>query len=34
MPKSFNQQEEICEHDCYLTLNELKIIKITITDHP
>ena len=34
MPNSFNQEEEICEHECHLTLNELKITKITITDHP
>jgi len=33
MPKSSNPKERICEHDCYLILNELEITKITITDY-
>ena len=33
MPKSLILKERICEHDCYLTLNEQIITKITITDY-
>jgi hypothetical protein len=33
MPKPSNFKERICEHDCYLTLNEQIITKITITDY-
>lgn len=33
MPKSPNSKEKICEHDCYLTLNEQIITQITITDY-
>jgi len=34
MPKpSSNRKERTCEHDCHLTLNELEITKITITDY-
>ena len=33
MPKLSNRKEKTCEHDCYLTLNELVITKITITDY-
>jgi hypothetical protein len=33
MPKPSNHKEKICEHDCYLILNELTITKITITDY-
>jgi hypothetical protein len=33
MPRSSDKKEKTCEHDFNLTLNEQKIIKVTITDH-